>query len=502
MVNSLTDYEVSIIKNLLDNPDFKNQEIAGLINRYRGDASSDVSSGRISNIKNNQIQKYKNISACTDKEAQSFLEKVKNLKLIGVITKKGPVSAATLKTLFPVHLTNNDKLNITETDQIECKQGFNIVMKTIAAFANNKGGYFAFGVKDKSWEVVGLNPAKLKKFLEFDLKNINQKIRTSLGADLQVQKSLYEVGNKFIGIIYIAEAHIKPLIFTKSDGNEKIAEGHIYYRYSGEDRLIAPQDLQKIIEDRIRDLSKTILTKQISQILDAGPTNAAVLNLETGTVDGSAGKFIVDESLLPDLKFIHEGNFVEKSGTPTLKLIGELQPINYVKTEKVFGNISKDDIFSCFLNQVSVKNPAAFINALRDIQTYWLPIFYYQRLAKFSVQQAIECLNDGIGGMKNSIGHHTKRLNTRSGPKLNAYGSNEFRQALKNSESFDVETLNIKEKRLLLRSLQELDKNDVELEYALKTLKLFYPAIFVNSSDSIKSEIRKAICSIDAIFFA
>ena len=46
MVNSLSNYEVSIIKNLLGKPDFKNQEIAGLINRSRGDAKSDVSPGR------------------------------------------------------------------------------------------------------------------------------------------------------------------------------------------------------------------------------------------------------------------------------------------------------------------------------------------------------------------------------------------------------------------------------------------------------------------------
>ena len=210
MVNSLSNYEVSIIKNLLGKPDFKNQEIAGLINRSRGDAKSDVSPGRISNIKNNQIQKYKNISACSDGEVQTFLEEVKNLKLSVSTRGKNPISNSTLEILFPLNSADSAKLNITETDQIECKLGFNIVMKTIAAFANNKGGYFAFGVKDKTWEVIGLNPAKLKKFQEFDLKDINQKIRTALGTDLQVQKAVYSVGNKLVGVMYIAEANIKP----------------------------------------------------------------------------------------------------------------------------------------------------------------------------------------------------------------------------------------------------------------------------------------------------
>lgn len=253
MVNSLTDYEVSVIKNLLGNPDFKNQEIAGLINRHRGDAKSYVSSGRISNIKNDQIQKYKNISACSKKEVLVFLEEIKNLKVIVSMKDNSPTSSSTLEILFPLNSSDNTKLDITETDKIECKLGFNIVMKTIAAFANNKGGYFAFGVKDKCWDIIGLNPDKLKKFREFDLKDLNQRIRTALGTDLQVQKTVYEIGNKFVGIMYIAEANIKPLIFTKSNGKEGFAEGHIYYRYSGEDRLIAPLDLQNIIEARIRD---------------------------------------------------------------------------------------------------------------------------------------------------------------------------------------------------------------------------------------------------------
>ena len=259
MANSLTDYEVSVIKNLLDNPDFNNQEIAGLINRFRGDAKSDVSSGRISNIKNDQIQKYLNIEACTDQVVKTFLEKVEALKLISVGLDNGPLSDSQLSQILPIKASDKSKLNITETDQIECKESFNMVMKTIASFANNKGGYFVFGVKDKTWQILGLNPRKLKSFEEFDLKNINQNIRTALGADLQVQKKTYVLGEKSIGIMYIAEAKIKPLIFTKSDGQSGYAEGHIYYRYPGEDRMIAPLDLQKIIEDR---MGVTILNQE------------------------------------------------------------------------------------------------------------------------------------------------------------------------------------------------------------------------------------------------
>jgi Domain of unknown function (DUF3644) len=75
--NTLTDFEVSIIKKLLslDNKP-TNQEIAGLINRSRGGASSDVNSGRITNIKQNDIPKYVPVKLASDDELAFFFKKL------------------------------------------------------------------------------------------------------------------------------------------------------------------------------------------------------------------------------------------------------------------------------------------------------------------------------------------------------------------------------------------------------------------------------------------
>ena len=52
-------------------------------------------------------------------------------------------------------------------------------------------------------------------------------------------------------------------------------------------------------------------------------------------MDGKAGSFLIDENLLPQLSFIKEGEFQERSGTPTLKLVGELRKASsVVKTER------------------------------------------------------------------------------------------------------------------------------------------------------------------------
>ena len=310
--------EVAVIKALVASKEHSNQEIAGLINRARGGAASDISSGRISNIKNDQIKKYIAIPAAGAAEIDQFMANIASK----VLKDDGPLSPARLMKMFPTKTTAPDSLAITETDQIECKKSVNFVMKTIAAFANNKGGYFAFGVENGSFKVVGLPD---EKFERYDLNKLNQNIRDQLGIGLEIQTTTHQVCGKKVGIVYIGPAHTKPVIFIHNAGD--VAQGHIYYRYPGEDRLISPVDLQRLIEQRMQQLSRTILSKHLNNIMRFGVENAAVLNLVTGETQGKSGSFLIDQELLLKISFLKDGEFVEQSGAPTLKLIGEVAPI-------------------------------------------------------------------------------------------------------------------------------------------------------------------------------
>lgn len=313
--NTLTDAEVAIIKALIKEGVHSNQAIAGLVNRARGAPTSDVSTGRISNIKNGQIKKYVAIPAAGPAELHRFMTEAAS----PTVPDDGPLSPIRLARLLPVKLGAPGSLAITETDQIECKKSVNFVIKTIAAFANNKGGYFVFGVENNSFNVLGLADDKLEKF---DLNRLNQTIRDQLGIGLEIQTTTHRIDGKKIGVVHIGEAHTKPVIFIHNADN--VAQGHIYYRYPGEDRLISPADLQRLIEQRIQQLSQTILSKHLANIMRFGIENAAVMNLATGEIDGKAGSFLIDEALLPRISFIRDGEFVERSGAPTLKLIGEV----------------------------------------------------------------------------------------------------------------------------------------------------------------------------------
>ena len=181
--NSLSDAEVAVIKALIAGRKHSNQEIAGLINRARGDATSDISTGRVSNIKNGQIKKYAAIPPADAAEVERRM-------------------ARTAPAL------SDDSLAITETDQIECKKSVNFVMKTIAAFANNKGGYLVFGVENGSFNVIGLPDDRFEKY---DLNKLNQNIRDQLGIGLEIQTVTHQIDGKKVGIVYIGPAHTKPI---------------------------------------------------------------------------------------------------------------------------------------------------------------------------------------------------------------------------------------------------------------------------------------------------
>ena len=58
-----------------------------------------------------------------------------------------------------------------------------------------------------------------------------------------------------------------------------------------------------------------------------GIENIAVMNTLTGQVEGPGGSFLIDEDLIKKLSFIREGEFSERQGSPTLKLIGQLESL-------------------------------------------------------------------------------------------------------------------------------------------------------------------------------
>lgn len=494
--NTLTDEEVAIIKNLIARKT-SNKVIAGLVNRARGDADTDISPGRISNIKNDEIQKYISIKPASNKVADDFIEKAKT-SAPALSENNSPLSDKVLDKLLLIKKGFPLSLSITETDQIECKESFNLVPKTTAAFANNKGGYFVFGVKDKSWEVVGLNDEKINKFNTFDLKDYNQRILKNLSAHLDIQKRVYEIADKKVGIIYIAPAIIKPAIIV--NGDDDMASGHIYYRYAGEDRLITAVDLQKIIEERIRQLSETILMKQISNLFKFGLENAAILNTATGEVSGTSGNFLIDESILPQLTFINEGKFVETDGAPTLKLIGDVHPVSTVRVDGSFKALNDEMVIKDFIEQKTVFNPQEYIKYLMSTQIIWLPIYYFMHQAKIDAKEAALLL-ESVGIKKHRLNVQKQRLSGKKKIPTQVKRSSYAAEIRLIANKASLKGMPKKNLSRCFQAILHLKKDEVELDCMLELLKDTYKDMYAEGNQNTQSIYRYAICKIDELFF-
>lgn len=79
----------------------------------------------------------------------------------------------------------------------------------------------------------------------------------------------------------------------------------------------------------------------MSKIAKAGPQNAAILDTEKSFfAKGEKRIMVLDEDLAKKIKFIKEGEFRERKGATTLKLVGDITTVDKVEVVKKV----KDDL--------------------------------------------------------------------------------------------------------------------------------------------------------------
>ena len=202
---SLTDVEVGMIRNLLLRGELTNQKILGLINAVRRqEGREDVNGGRISDVKNSN-PRYAGIAPASNEDTDAFLDKA-SAPPEGATASTDPLVPERLRHLFPANDAAKGTLAIAETDLIECKQSFGTqhlvsnCLRAIAAFANHRGGYIAFGVKDRTWEVTGIDGAR---FRTFDRRKFNQALLSRLSCAIDFDTATLDVEGKTIGVLYV-----------------------------------------------------------------------------------------------------------------------------------------------------------------------------------------------------------------------------------------------------------------------------------------------------------
>lgn len=224
-------------------------------------------------------------------------------------------------------LTPKKLIKQRESQFLEFKQSFNLgdslldYAKTIVGMANNQGGMIIFGVMDKPHAPVGL---KDDKFETFDPRLLNNAFLNHFSSDLNVEIFTWDkLGIKF-GIFAVSQAKVKPIICTRKHDKKGLREGAIYYRYRAETTEIRYPELIGIL-DAERDKERSLWMKHIQSIATIGPHAVQMFNGESGEMNFSGAKVLLDARLVSKLKVIKEGSFSEKKGAPTLRLIGDLE---------------------------------------------------------------------------------------------------------------------------------------------------------------------------------
>ena len=202
--------------------------------------------------------------------------------------------------MFSKDGADNWRLAAGETDSAECKQSFSLRnaaqwLRAVAALANNRGGYIFFGISDKdeagTCKAVGLSSDDFKKA---DPGEIAARLRSAFDPTPRFQKSLFDVGGKLIGVLYVERHPARPIIATKNDGgNGEIKEGDILYRYPGASRRISYSDLRVILDERDAKTRENIMP-MVQRLLELGPERAMIADLAEGKL--TDGKTSIESS--------------------------------------------------------------------------------------------------------------------------------------------------------------------------------------------------------------
>lgn len=248
------------------------------------------------------------------------------------------------RTLSSVDATG--KIKSRESNTVEFKESFNKnstakYAKTMAAYANNRGGYIIFGVKDNPREVVGLKNTNFEnlsqeQFTEAINSLFSPAIEWECGSFIFQVEDANNAGDetgpelieKKIGWIYAEESEQKPIVAQKANEGEKIASGDVYYRYRARSQKVKYAEMNRIIEERLAKERESLL-KLFEIIRKSETANLGIVNYNNGKITTPYGVDVSFErklvtQVLKKAKFIKEGSFHETEGIPVIKVTGNI----------------------------------------------------------------------------------------------------------------------------------------------------------------------------------
>ena len=428
---------------------------------------------------------------------------------------KTPFSQEDLNEIFKISPTDPDRVISRESSSLELKESFGWAslpkyLKTSAAYANTKGGYIVFGIANKPHRLCGLSGANLKLFEDIDPEKMSRNFNEHFAPEIEWTIQEFELQGKVFGLLYIHEAKDKPVICTKNAGKE-LKESDIYYRYRGRSERIKYPELRAILEAK-RETEQHLWMQHLENIAKIGVREAGIFNLHSGSVTGSTGSFLIDESLLSQLSFIKEGEFSEVKGKPALKLIGHVEPlagttIGTAKKQilKIKGIRTADIVLSA-LNQENVPGPDEYIKQICFESTVFLPVYYFIKKSGMTLDKTVEIL-EGVVSRATTRAKLIERLESRKTQELVISNVNtsaatkkrKYAEALRNK----MVNTNIagKELEYCLQAIRGLKRHEVNSnsKYIRDLLRTWFNRHYASAKGSLADNLRRAICWVDEV---
>ena len=424
-----------------------------------------------------------------------------------------PFSKEDLNEIFKISRTEPDRVISRESGSLEFKESFGWAslpryLKTSAAYANAKGGYIVFGIANQPHRLSGLSETQLKLFEDIDPERLSRSFNDHFAPEIEWDMHETELQGKTFGLLYIHEANDKPIVCTRNAGKE-LKESDIYYRYRGRSERIKYPELRAILEAK-REREQRLWMQHLENIARIGVRATGIFDLHTGSVTGTGGSFLIDESLLSQLSFIKEGEFSEVRGKPTLKLIGHVEPLagtaigatkkQIVKTK----GIRTADIVLSTLNHENVAEPHEYIKQICFETTAYLPAYYFIKKSGMSLDETIEML-EGVVSRSSTRRRLIERLKSGSTQQVEIPNGNTFAATRKRAYAAALrnKTVNTdlsgKDLEYCIQAIRGLTADEVKAnsKHIRGILRTWFNKHYAAAQGPLADNLRRSICWVD-----
>ena len=174
------------------------------------------------------------------------------------------------------------------------------ITKDVMAFANTEGGYLVFGVRNGTFELIGLNEVAVSVLGDAD--NIIKKANRFIDPPFTLLRSkVFESQDKKGVVVHVPASLGKTHVVCKDggfkfpSGQEKVVlrEGTTYVRRSAGNVLVKARELDEIISRRIDHYREALMSK-IARVVEA-PSASEVYVIEPGSASASDKRIVIDD---------------------------------------------------------------------------------------------------------------------------------------------------------------------------------------------------------------